>query len=148
MVCNWHSTVPSNSCLICRLPETWVRQRKFETHLMTGGARNSQFQYPLIETKRLLFKLLSTPSSYRSLLEDHSSRNISRVAWGSPDNFRTLQSVTMALLTVISPSSAVPNVILPLAALPTSVSPWKQYEKERYSTERTFFIAQLNRVRK
>jgi hypothetical protein len=115
---------------------------------MTGGARNSQFQYPVIETKHLLFKLLSTPSPYRSLLEDHSSRNISRLAWGSPGNFRSLQSVTMALLTVISPSGAVPNVISPLAALPTSVSPWKQYEKERYSTERTFFMAQLNRVRK
>lgn len=128
--------------------EIWVRQRKFGTHLMTGGARNEQFHYPVIETKRLLFILLSSPASYRSLLEDHSSRNISRLAWGSPDGAPALQKVTMALLRVISPSGALPNVVSPLASLPAQISPWKRYEKERYKEERSFFMSQLTRVRK
>jgi hypothetical protein len=115
---------------------------------MTGGARNAQFHYPVLEAKRLLFLLLSSPSSYRNLLEDHSSRNISRLAWGSPDCAPTLQRVTMALLRVISPSGALPNVISPLAALPEIISPWKQHEKRRYQEERTFFMAQLEKVRK
>lgn len=128
--------------------DIWVRQRKFGHHLMTTSARNAQHHYPVIETKRLLHKLLSEPSSYRSLLEDHSSRNICRLAWGSPDAAPTLQRVTMALLTVISPAGALPNVLSPLALLPEAISPWKKYEKERYEEERTFFLEQLTKVRK
>lgn len=128
--------------------EIWVRQRKFGHHLMTTSAKQAQHHYPVIETKRLLFKLLSTPEYYRSLLEDHSSRNISRLAWGSPDEYLKLQEVTMALLSVISPSGALPNIISPLAALPEWMSPWKQYEKQRYGIERAFFLNQMARVRK
>lgn len=115
---------------------------------MTGGARHAQFHYPVVETKRLLFRLLTAPASYRNLLEDHSSRNICRLAWGSPECAAKLQRVTMALLRVISPSGALPNVISPLAALPEAISPWKQYEKRRYKEEQDFFIAQMNKVRK
>jgi cytochrome P450 len=115
---------------------------------MTGAARNAQFHYPVVETKRLLFSLLSAPASYRSLLEDHSTRNIARLAWGSPDCAAKLQRVTMALLRVISPSGALPNVISPLAALPEFLSPWKRYEKRRYKEEREFFVAQMEMVRK
>jgi cytochrome P450 len=125
-----------------------MRQRKFGHHLMTSAAKHGQYQYPVIETKRLLYKLLFSPASYRSLLEDHTSRNISRLAWGSPDAYQTLQQVTMALLTVISPSGALPNVISPLAALPESFSPWKKYEKERYGKERAFLLNQHGKVRK
>lgn len=115
---------------------------------MITSAHEAQHHYPVIETKRLLYKLLFSPESYRSLLEDHTSRNISRLAWGSPDEYLTLQQVTMALLTVISPSGALPNVISPLAALPEFFSPWKRYEKKRYSIERTFFLDQMAKVRK
>src|ERR1700710_1505816 len=113
---------------------------------MTTSAKNAQHQYPVVETKRLLYKLLFSPTSYRSLLEDHSSRNISRLAWGSPDAYLTLQKVTMALLTVISPSGALPNVISPLAALPECLSPWKKYERQRYAFERAFFLEQMFKV--
>lgn len=115
---------------------------------MSSASKNAQFEYPVVETKRLLYKLLLTPASYRSLLEDHTSRNISRLAWGSPDCYLKLQKVTMALLTVISPSGALPNVISPLAGLPEFLSPWKKYEKERYAEEREFFMTQQARVRK
>jgi cytochrome P450 len=54
----------------------------------------------------------------------------------------------MALLMVISPSGALPNVFSPLALLPEAISPWKQYEKERYEEERLFFLSQLAKVRK
>ncbi|KAG0648686.1 Cytochrome P450 monooxygenase psoD [Hyphodiscus hymeniophilus] len=128
--------------------EIWVRQRKFGHHLMTLSARNSQHHYPVIETKRLLYKLLIDTPSYRSLLEDHSSRNICRLAWGSPEAAPILQRVTMALLTVISPSGALPNVLSPLACLPEFVSPWKKYERARYQEERSFFLLQLAKVRK
>ena len=128
--------------------EIWVRQRKFGHHLMTISARNAQHHYPVIETKRLLCKLLSEASSYRKLLEDHSTRNICRLAWGSPDTAPILQRVTMALLTVISPAGALPNVLSPLALLPESISPWKKYEKQRYEEERSFFLTQLAKVRK
>jgi cytochrome P450 len=114
---------------------------------MTVSARNAQHHYPVIESKRLLYKLLSDASSYRDLLEDHSSRNICRLAWGSPDASPTLQRVTMALLTVISPAGALPNVLSPLALLPEAISLWKQYEKERYEEERSFFLEQLAKVR-
>lgn len=116
--------------------------------MMTFAAKNGQFQYPVVETKRLLYKLLFSPASYRSLLEDHTSRNISRLAWGSPDAYQTLQQVTMALLSVISPAGALPNVLSPLAALPEFLSPWKKYEKERYGIERAFFLNQQAKVRK
>ena len=53
----------------------------------------------------------------------------------------------MALLTVISPAGALPNVLSPLALLPESISPWKKYEKKRYEEERSFFLEQLAKVR-
>jgi len=115
---------------------------------MSLSARNAQHHYPVIETKRLLYKLLSEPTSYRRFLEDHSSRNICRLAWGSPDAAAHLRHVTMALLRVISPAGALPNVISPLALLPEAISPWKKYEKERYEEERSFFLEQLEKVRK
>lgn len=115
---------------------------------MTVSARNAQHHYPVIETKRLLYKLLPESTSYRNLLEDHSSRNICRLACGSPDAASHHQKVTMALLMVISPSGALPNVFSPLALLPEAISPWKQYEKERYEEERLFFLSQLAKVRK
>ncbi|KFZ18300.1 hypothetical protein V501_01292 [Pseudogymnoascus sp. VKM F-4519 (FW-2642)] len=128
--------------------EIWKHQRKFGHLLMTTSSKNAQYHYPVIETKRLLYKLLLAPESYRSLLEDHTSRNISRLAWGSPDCYLTLQQVTMALLSVISPAGALPNVISPLAALPECLSPWKRYEKQRYAFEREFFLNQMSKVRK
>jgi hypothetical protein len=130
------------------LADIWARQRKFGHHIMTLSARHSQYQYPVVETKRLLYKLLSEASSYRTCVEDHSSRNICRLAWGSPEAATNLQKVTMALLTVISPSGALPNVISPLALLPEAISPWKRYEKERYEEERVFFLSQQAKVRK
>ena len=115
---------------------------------MTTTAAHQQHNYPIIETKRLLYHLLFSPALYRSLLEDHTSRNISRLAWGSPEPAATLQRVTMGLLTVISPAGALPNVISPLAKLPACMSPWKKNEKERYEFERNFFLTQMERVRK
>jgi len=115
---------------------------------MTTSAKLSQHHYPVLETKRLLYKLLFKPDRYRDLLEEHSSRNISRLAWGNADAAPRLRTVTMALLTVISPAGALPNVISPLAYLPTFMSPWKKYEKERYAEERDFFLSQQAQVRK
>lgn len=115
---------------------------------MVTSAFHQQYQYPVIETKRLLYHLIFSPASYRTLLEDHTSRNISRLAWGSPEPATVLQQVTMGLLTVISPSGALPNVISPLAHLPEFLSPWKKHEKERYEFERTFFLSQLENVRR
>jgi hypothetical protein len=54
----------------------------------------------------------------------------------------------MGLPKVISPSGALPNVISLLAAPPERFSHWKKYEKVRYYEERTFFMAQLNIVRR
>jgi len=115
---------------------------------MTTSARLSQHHYPVVETKRLLYKLLFWPETYRDLLEEHSSRNISRLAWGSPDASAKLRQVTMALLRVISPAGALPNIISPLAYLPAFISPWKKHEKRRYREERNFFLAQQAKVRK
>ncbi|KAH8600622.1 cytochrome P450 [Bisporella sp. PMI_857] len=128
--------------------ETWLRQRKFGHQIMTASARLSQHNYPVIETKRLLYKLLFHPDWYRNLLEEHTSRNICRLAWGSPDEASRLRQITMALLTVISPAGALPNVVSPLAYLPAFLSPWKRYEKRRYAEERDFFLSQQAKVRK
>lgn len=130
----------------CSTLEIWKSQRKFGHFLMTTGSKNAQYYYPVIETKRLLYNLHLSPESYRSLLEEHTSRNISRLAWGSPDCYLTLQEVTMGLLSVISPAGALPNVISPLAALPEWLSPWKRYEKRRYAFEREFFLSQMSKV--
>jgi cytochrome P450 len=54
----------------------------------------------------------------------------------------------MGLLSVISPAGALPNVISPLASLPELLSPWKKHEKERYEFERTFFMNQLESVKR
>lgn len=114
---------------------------------MSRSATASQYSYPTIECKRLLYHLSQDPSNYMNLLEEYTGRTISRLAWGSTEQAPELKAAALGLLTAISPSGAVPNVVSWLTKLPFWLSPWKQAEKFRHNSEREFFHRALDTVK-
>ena len=78
-------------------------------------------------------------SKYVQHIEDYTSRTMSRLAWGAPDHSSELRVGTFGLLTTISPSGQVPNVVSPLAKIPAWLSPWKKCENLRHDREERFF---------
>lgn len=126
--------------------ETWKRQRKYSHHVLSRAHAASQHSYPTTERNRLLYKLLQEPAKYEFYLEEYTGRTISRLAWGSADHQPKLKKNAFGLLTTISPSGAVPNVVSWLAILPTWLSPWKQAEKARHEEEAVFFRDALRAV--
>jgi hypothetical protein len=111
---------------------------------MSRSSQASQYSYPTIECKRLLYSLSKDPSNYIFLLEEYTGRSISLLAWGSTEHAPELQIDTFGLLVAISPSGAVPNVVSWLAGMPAWLSPWKRAEKNRHDNEREFFYKALN----
>ncbi|KAL2075729.1 hypothetical protein VTL71DRAFT_672 [Oculimacula yallundae] len=119
--------------------ETWKRQRKVSHQVQSRPAAESLFQYPSIECKRLLYKMSKDPSNYIAHIEQYTSRTISRLSWGAPHFADELRIGTFGLLTTISPSGAVPNIVSWLSHLPAWLSPWQQVENKRHAREHKFF---------
>ncbi|KAJ5050651.1 uncharacterized protein L3040_002526 [Drepanopeziza brunnea f. sp. 'multigermtubi'] len=127
--------------------ETWKRQRKVCHQVMARSSSESLYNYPAIESKRLLYHMSRTPSDYIGHIEQYTSRTISRLSWGSPHFADELRVGTFGLLQTISPSGAVPNIVSPLSYLPAWLSPWKQVENARHLRERKFFEHCINSVK-
>lgn len=98
--------------------DTWKRQRKFAHHIFTRANTESQYAYPTLERKRLLHELLKNPADYVFLMEAYTGRTISRLSWGSAAPAPQLKIDAFGLLSAISPSGAVPNVVAWLEHLP------------------------------
>ncbi|CZS95870.1 related to cytochrome p450 [Rhynchosporium agropyri] len=119
--------------------ETWKRQRKVSHQVMSRPSAESLYNYPYMECKRLLYQMSKEPSNYIAHIEQYTSRTISRISWGAPHFADELRLGTFGLLTTISPSGAVPNIVSWLSYLPAWLSPWQQVENARHAREHKFF---------
>lgn len=127
--------------------ETWKRQRKLGHQIVSKSVFEELYSYPTLECKRFLYRMSKDPSQYLTHIQEYTSRTISRLSWGSPTHAEELRRGTLGLLTTISPSGSVPNIVAPLAYIPAWLSPWKKVENTRHDREEAFFRRSMNGVK-
>lgn len=131
--------------LTCRT-EKWTRQRKFAKQVMDTSAKASFYNYPELESVRLLFELMTDPARYNHALESYIARITSRLAWGTPEPADELKQRARELLIGVSPSGALGNKLPLVMKLPEKWIPAKAWELRRSRTEKRFFQVMQDEV--
>jgi len=132
--------------LICQ--EYHTRQKKFNHIQLATGQKLDYYNYPSIEAKRFIWRMLNDCSDWVSLCEDMTSRTICRLTWGTPDHAIGLKADAWGLLNAISPVGNLTNLVTPLLWIPTFLSPWKKWERERHKAQQAWFKENMEGVRK
>ncbi|KEQ76772.1 cytochrome P450 [Aureobasidium namibiae CBS 147.97] len=127
--------------------ELWTRQRKFAKQIMNKSSANAFYNYPELESVRLLFELMTDPSRYNHALESFISRVTCRLGWGTAAPSDELKQRARELLIGVSPNGALTNKLGFLKKLPEAIVPAKAWEFRRYRTESRFFTILQNEVR-
>ncbi|TIA38080.1 cytochrome P450 [Aureobasidium pullulans] len=127
--------------------ELWTRQRKFAKQIMDKSSANAFYNYPELESVRLLFELMTDPSRYNHALESFISRVTCRLGWGTAAPSDELKQRARELLIGVSPNGALTNKLGFLKKLPEAIVPAKAWEFRRYRTESRFFTILQNEVR-
>ncbi|KAF2721857.1 cytochrome P450 [Polychaeton citri CBS 116435] len=126
--------------------EKWTRQRKFAKQIMDNSQKASFFNYPEVESVRLLFELMADPSRYNHHLESFIARVTSRLAWGTSAPSEELKQRARELLIGVSPTGALGNKLPFIMSLPEKLAAAKAWESRRSRTERKFFETMLEEV--
>ena len=102
------------------------------------------YEYPILENKLTLRRMLDSPDKWSENIITHSSRTAARLAWGDPKHATKLLTLVPQLLKAISPGAGpLPNVMPFLQFLPDSISPYKKAEQKRKKLmEEAFYEAQ------
>ncbi|KAF2234318.1 cytochrome P450 [Viridothelium virens] len=119
--------------------DAWTRQRKFAKQIMSLSEKAGFYQYPELESKRMLYEMMKDPSRYNVSLESYIARVTSRLAWGTPSSSDELKQRARELLIGVSPTGALGNKLPFLMDLPDWLVPAKAWERRRARTERKFF---------
>jgi cytochrome P450 len=127
--------------------ELWSRQRKFAKHIMRESEKASFFDYPELESIRLLNELLDDSANYNHHLESFVSRVTCRLAWGHSEGSDELKQRARELLIGVSPTGALPNKLPFLMSLPDWLSPAKAWERRRAKTELRWFKTMQGQAR-
>ena len=106
---------------------------------MSQSEKAGFYQYPELESKRMLYEMLEDPSKYNTSLESYIARVTSRLAWGTPTSSDELKQRARELLIGVSPTGALGNKLPFLMDLPDWLVPAKAWERRRARTERRFF---------
>lgn len=114
---------------------------------MDKSSSDAFYNYPELESVRLLFELMTDPSRYNHSLESFISRVTCRLAWGTSTPSDELKQRARELLIGVSPNGALTNKLGFLKALPEWLVPAKAWEFRRYRTESRFFTILQNDVR-
>jgi cytochrome P450 len=122
------------------------RQRRIGTQIFTQSTKEGYRNIPYLELGQYLCELLDNPAEYQLIMENYTSRVISRLAYGVPDYYAEVKQCSHNLLRTISPAAYLTNVVPGLKKLPYFMSPWKWAENKRYSSERVFFLNMMNRI--
>ena len=135
--------------LCCKLKtlDAWSRQRKYASHIMRQSEKANFFDYPELESIRMLMELMSHPSKYHVALESYISRITCRLAWGTSEASDELKQRARELLVCVSPTGHLGNKLSFIMNLPDWLSPAKAWERRRAKTERRFFEIMQNQVR-
>lgn len=106
---------------------------------MDKSSSESFYDYPELESIRLLFELMADPSKYNVALESFVARVTARLAWGTSAPADELKQRARELLIGVSPSGALGNKLPAVMSLPEWMSPAKAWEARRSRTEKSFF---------
>lgn len=123
------------------------RHRKFATAVMTEAHNARYYDYPVLEAKRLLAKLLEDPDDYVTLIDRYTGRITCRLAWGDAEQAIFIRENAALFLHDISPAGPTVNAIEPLRFLPEWLVASKKNERLRNKAEGEMFLSQLNKVR-
>jgi hypothetical protein len=114
---------------------------------MDKSSANAFYNYPELESIRLLFELMTDPSRYNHALESFISRVTCRLGWGTAAPSDELKQRARELLIGVSPNGALTNKLGFLKKLPEAIVPAKAWEFRRYRTESRFFTILQSEVR-
>jgi hypothetical protein len=120
------------------------RHRNFIHTIMRESSRQMFYEYPIMENKLTLRRMLDSPHKWSENIITHASRLAARLAWGDPKHASKLLTVVPQLLKSISPGAGpLPNALPFLQFLPEAVSPYKRAEaKRKQQMEEAFYEAQ------
>lgn len=128
--------------------EYHTRQKRSNHIHLAAAQKTGYYNYPSIEAKRFVWRILNDCSDWVSLCEDMTLRTICRLTWGTPDLAIGLKADAWGLLNAISPVGNLTNLVTPLLWIPTFLSPWKKWERERHRTQQNWFRENMEGVRK
>jgi len=126
--------------------DIWTRQRRFAKQIMDISAKASFYDYPELESVRLLFELMAEPSKYNIALESYVARVTCRLAWGTAVPADELKQRARELLIGVSPTGSLANKLAFLMKIPAYLSPVRAWENRRSRTEEKFFEMMQNEV--
>ncbi|KAN0095862.1 cytochrome P450 [Hyaloscypha variabilis] len=95
-----------------------TRQKKFNHIQLAAAQKLDYYNYPSIEARRFIWRMLNDCSDWVSLCEDMTSRTICRLTWGTPDHAIGLKADAWGLLNAISPVGNLTNLVTPLLWIP------------------------------
>lgn len=127
--------------------EKWTRQRKFGKQIMAASHKASYYNYPELESVRMLFELMQDSKQYNHHMESFVARVTSRLAWGTSTPAEELKQRARELLIGVSPTGALGNKLPVIMRLPEKFSPAKAWEARRSRTERKFLEMMQQEVR-
>jgi len=108
---------------------------------------NAEFyNYPEIESRRLLMELMEDSGRYHTALESFVSRVTCRLAWGRSEASDELKQRARELLYTVSPTGHIGNKLPFLMNIPDWLSPGKPWERRRAKTEEQFFATMQSQV--
>ena len=111
---------------------------------MRESSREMFYEYPIMENKLTLRRMLDTPNKWSENIITHAARVAARLAWGDPKHASKLLTVVPELLKAISPGAGpLPNALPFLQFLPEVISPYKRAEaKRKQLMEEAFYEGQ------
>lgn len=121
------------------MTENFRRHKNFVHTVMRKSALNGFYEYPVLENKILLRRILDQPDMWSGHLVNHCARVASRCAWGTPEGGKDLLRLVPELLKAVSPEGPLPNLLPFLQHLPESISPFKKMEAQRKATMQEAF---------
>ncbi|GAB7358401.1 hypothetical protein MBLNU230_g2470t1 [Neophaeotheca triangularis] len=124
----------------------WTRQRKFAKQIMDKSQSEDFYNYPELESIRLLFELMTDTSRYNVALESFVARVTCRLAWGTSTPADELKQRARELLIGVSPTGALGNKLPFLMSLPEKIFAPKAWEARRSRTEHKFFESMQEEV--
>lgn len=127
--------------------DPFKRYKNFMHHIMRHSTPQQFYNWPMIENKKTLRRLLEHPDQWSEHMIVHCARTIASVAWGDPAHGTKLLTMVPYLLKTVSPAGPIINKLTFLANLPEAINPWKQEEKKQFKRVEEAFYEALQDVK-
>jgi len=140
--------VPGSDTLPHYLPlmahgEAWNRHRRFATTVL-GASYNAHFHgYLDKEVHRFMTKLVESPKSYYTLIDDFTGRLSATMNYGSPDSSASHVLNANLFIPQISPCGPITNRLPFLIHFPEWLNPSKRLVRERREFEHNLWSSLL-----